>query len=198
MNIILMTVLLALTPSNMELAEEALVLSCEPLSDSLKAYNVQILSIEVLGEHGGGWFVEQTLTSVLVDNEIMIIDSVSRDDSVTSLYRLQVRPMELAVEYGDVSRPWVIGAKRIERLARSELSAILLDSNNSVIMTARASGIVEDIISWSDAGALSGSTEWEWLSGDLPEGESAGILEPLIVSGVVASLVYLFYSSRAN
>ncbi len=197
MNTILLTIVLALTPSNMELAEEALVISSEALSDILESHNVQVVTIEILGEHEGGWFIEQTLTSVLCENGITIISSVS-DSASHSSERLMIRPMEMVVEYGDVSRPWLIGSKRVERIARCELSANLVDLNGEIVMTARTDGTVDDVVSWSDASTLSGSKEWEWLSRELPEETGSGILEPLIVTGVVASLVYLFYSSRAD
>ncbi|MCD4848178.1 MAG: hypothetical protein K8R76_08310 [Candidatus Aegiribacteria sp.] len=197
MNTILLTIVLALTPSNMELAEEALVISSEALSDILESYNVQNIIIEILGEHEGGWFLEQTLASVLCENDISIISSVS-DSSFRSFDRLMVRPMEIVVEYGDVSRPWLIGSKRVERIARCELSATLVDSNGKIVTTARTNGTADDVVSWSDVSTLSGSSEWEWLSRELPEDSGSSILEPLIVSGVVASLVYLFYSSRAD
>ncbi len=197
MNTILLTIVLALTPSNMELAEEALIISSEALSDILESHDVQVIMIEILGEHEGGWFIEQTLTSVLCENGITVINSVP-DSSSRSSERLMIRPMEIVVEYGDVSRPWLIGNKRVERIARCELSATLIDSDGKIIMTARTDGTADDVVSWSDASTLSGSSEWEWLSRELPEDSGSGILEPLIVSGVVASLVYLFYSSRAN
>ncbi len=197
MNTILLTIVLALTPSNMELAEEALVISSEALSDILESYDVQVVMIEILGEHEGGWFVEQTLSSVLCNDGITILSSVS-DSSSRSSERLLIRPMEIVVEYGDASRPWLIGTKRIERIARCELSATLVDSNGEIVMTARTNGTADDVVSWSDVSTLSGSSEWEWLSRELPEDTGSGILEPLIVTGVVASLVYLFYSSRAD
>lgn len=196
MSTILLSIVIALAPSNMELAEEALIMACEVLPDSIADNNIQIVMIELLGEHGGGWFVKQTLTSVLCDNGITIIEKTGENDPPEAV--LMVRPMELVVEYGDISRPWLVGSKRVERLAICELSATLVDSDQNIVMTARVSGTAEDVVSWSDAGILNGSSEWEWLSAELPEDTSAGILEPLIVTGVVASLVYLFYSSRAE
>jgi hypothetical protein len=106
--------------------------------------------------------------------------------------------MELVVEYGDVSRPWVVGAKRVERIAKCELMSTLLDQEGEILLNLRTSGIRQDVVSWSDTDMLEGSAEWEWLSGDLPENSGGGILEPIVVTGVVASLVYLFYSSRAE
>ncbi|MCD4775449.1 MAG: hypothetical protein K8S15_05275 [Candidatus Aegiribacteria sp.] len=193
---ILMTVVLAMFPSNMELAEDALLLAIEEFPESLSSYGADKVLIEISGEHSGNWLIQQTIASVLHENGISVCD---RDtSSVNSAMILRVRPMELAVEYGDVSRPWVIGAKRVERIAKCELSSTLLDTDGSILVTLRTSGIEEDVISWSDAEVLDGSSEWDWLSGELPENRGGGILEPIVVTGVVASLVYLFYSSRAE
>ncbi len=134
--------------------------------------------------------------SVLHENGITILQRENDLDSSSMI--LNIRPMELVLEYGDVSRPWIIGSKRVVRIAKCELSSTLYDADGSVLMTLRTSGIEEDMIPWSDAEVLNGSEEWDWLSGDMPENRGGGILEPIIVSGVVASLVYLFYSSRAE
>ncbi|MCK4807865.1 MAG: hypothetical protein KAT09_09470, partial [Candidatus Aegiribacteria sp.] len=193
---ILMTVLLALAPSNMELAESAILQALQELPENLSYYGADEILIEIIGEHSGNWLIEQTISSILHENGITVFERDVNPDS--SCMILRVRPMELLVEYGDVSRPWIIGSKRVERIAKCELSSTLLDTDASIIMTIRTSGIEEDKILWSDAEVLDGSEEWEWLSGDLPENRGGGILEPIIVSGVVASLVYLFYSSRAE
>lgn len=191
-----MTVLLALVPSNMELAEDALFMALQELPDSLSFYGADEIIIEIIGEHPGNWFIEQTISSILHENGIIVFERDTSDGS--SCMTLKVRPMELVVEYGDVSRPWVVGNKRVERIAKCELSFSLLNLDSSMLMTVRTSGIEEDVISWSDVEVLNGSEEWDWLSGELPENRDGGILEPIIVSGVVASLVYLFYSSRAE
>lgn len=193
---ILMAALLALVPSNMELAEDAILLALQELPENLSSNGADNIQIEILGEHSGNWFIEQTISFVLHENGITIFQRGADSDSPGLL--LSVRPMELVVEYGDVSRPWIIGSKRVERIATCELSFTLYDGDGSVLMTQRTSGVEVDKISWSDAEVLNGSEGWDWLSGELPENRGGGILEPIIVSGVVASLVYLFYSSRAE
>ncbi len=193
---ILMTVLFALAPSNMELAEDALLMAAQGLPADLSSYGVNKVLIEIDGEHEGNWLVKQTVSAVLHENGIAVYGREELPDSL--LMTLRVRPMELVVEYGDVSRPWIIGNKRVERLAKCELSSTLFDTDGTILMTERTSGVNEDVISWSDAEVLAGSPDWDWLTGDLPENTGGGILEPVIVSGVVASLVYLFYSSRAQ
>lgn len=195
MHTILITVVLAVVPTNMEMAEDALEMALMDLPTQLAAFGADQVFIEISGEHAGNWFVEQTVVSVLHGSGITILD---RADSESSSNVLRIRPMELLVEYGDVSRPWVVGNKRVERIAKCELMSTLLDADGEILMNLRTSGMRQDVISWSDAEMLGGSSEWEWLSGDLPENTGGGILEPIVVTGVVASLVYLFYSSRAE
>lgn len=192
---ILMTAVLALAPTNMELAEDALALALQEIPAQLSAYGVESVSVEIAGEHAGNWLISQTVMSFLHDEGFQVID---RGEADSTGMVLRVRPMELTVEYGEVSRPWLVGNKRVERIAKCELSSTLLDTRGEIVMSVRTSGIQSDVISWSDAQVLDGSSDWEWLSGDLPENRGGGILEPIVVTGVVASLVYLFYSSRAE
>lgn len=193
---ILMTVLLALAPSNMELAEDAILQALQELPENLSSYNADEIMIEIVGEHSGNWFIEQTISSILHERGITVFER--EPDSSSSSMILNIRPMELVVEYGDVSRSWIIGSKRVERIASCELSSTLIDTDGSILLTIRTSGNVVDRIPWSDVEVLNGSEEWNWLSGELPENRDGGILEPIIVTGVVAALVYLFYSSRAE
>jgi hypothetical protein len=197
MNLILMVLALVgySDRTNVELAEEALVMACVPIPDSLASMGVDCVTLQIEGTHEGGWFLEQTLTAILDDRGVLVAGS-PEDRSAQMV--LSVRPMELRVGYGDINRPWIVGAKRVERIATVEVSTQLIDSAGSVVMTMRTSGTAADVISWDDADALAGSDSWTWLSSELPEGGEGGILEPLIVTGVVASLVYLFYSSRAD
>lgn len=190
-----MTAVLALAPTNMELAEDALALALQEIPGQLSAYGVESVSVEIAGEHAGNWLISQTVMSFLHDEGFQVID---RGEPDSTGMVLRVRPMELTVEYGDVSRPWLVGNKRVERIAKCELSSTLLDAGGGIVMSVRTSGIQSDVISWSDAQVLNGSSDWEWLSGELPENRGGGILEPIVVTGVVASLVYLFYSSRAE
>lgn len=192
---ILMTAVLALAPTNMELAEDALALALQELPAQLTAYGVESVSVEMVGEHAGNWLISQTVMSFLHEEGFQVID---RGEPDSTGMVLRVRPMELRVEYGKVSRPWLVGNKRVERIAKCELSSTLIAGSGEIVMSVRTSGIESDVISWSDAQVLNGSTDWEWLSGDLPENRGGGILEPIVVTGVVASLVYLFYSSRAE
>ncbi len=195
MHAILMTAVLAVVPTNMELAEDALEAALQGLAEHLEALEVDRVYVEMEGEHPGNWFVRQTVLSVLREGGIGVVDGESRPDSVPVL---RVRPMEIRVEYGNVGRSWVIGTKKVDRIAECELMFTLLDRDGAVLDNLRTGGRRNDRVSWSEAETAKGSGEWDWLSEDLPEDVGGGILEPVVVTGIVASLIYLFYSSRAE
>ncbi|OPL19117.1 MAG: hypothetical protein AVO35_12205 [Candidatus Aegiribacteria sp. MLS_C] len=195
MHTILIAGILAVVPTNMEMAEDALVMALEELPAQLAALGASEVNVEVSGEHTGNWFIKQTVLSVLHESGITVTDWTDPEDPSMVL---RIRPMELSVDYGGVSRPWIVGNKRVERIAKCELMSTLLDGDGEILFNLRTSGLRQDVVSWSETELLEGSTEWEWLSGELPQNSGGGILEPIVVTGVVASLVYLFYSSRAE
>jgi hypothetical protein len=87
------------------------------------------------------------------------------------------------------------GTKGYERLAAIRANATLLDSNTGDVMWTRTSSrSLEDRVPKGDVVyAASGSGK---LNPALPRGSGVHWLEPLIVVGVVAGLVVLFYSNR--
>lgn len=86
------------------------------------------------------------------------------------------------------------GTKGYERLAAMRASATLLDpSNGEVLWTRSSTGSATDLVPKNEVGyAASGSGR---LNPAVPRGGTRW-LEPMIVVGVVAGLVVLFYSNR--
>ena len=76
---------------------------------------------------------------------------------------------------------------------------VLLSTDGSVALSERLSGELSDELSYGDVEQVSGTgANDSWLTPEIPESEGGGVLEPIIVTGVIASLIYLFYSSRAE
>jgi hypothetical protein len=66
------------------------------------------------------------------------------------------------------------------------------------MMSTRYGADLTDRVPVSALSRLAGDREAPWVSPEMAQNGEGGVLEPLIVSGVVASLIYLFYSSRAE
>jgi hypothetical protein len=181
-------------PTNLEMAEQVVTESVTSLADSLGDAGIDDVSLEVVGEHAGNWLVEQSARAVLSDHGV----SVAADRTGGGMPVLRLRAMDLAVTLGNTGRSWLFGSKHVDRIARCELAAELLDSGGVTQRSWRCGGFAEDRIPYSELTVLQGSSGEEWITGGTPTSSGGGILEPLVVTGVVASLIYLFYSSRAE
>ena len=183
---------LALTGSmtNLDMLETAVTNALEPVSEQVSSQGIETVTLNIQGEHDGGWLIEQIATFVLGNAGVAVCTSRETDGWI-----LNLRPMELGVTYAQTRRSWVLGGKQVPRLASCEVAATLVDPEDNVVLTAREGSVVENTISISDIVVIESSTE-KWANGELSEEESGNILEPLVVTGIVTALVYLFYSSR--
>ncbi len=190
MTIFLAGIALTGTMTNMDMLESVVNDAMIPIAEQVAAAGVDAVILSVDGEHEGSWLLEQTAVSVLNSAGVTIASSREED-----LYTLNVRPMEFAVTYSQTRRSWILGGREIPRLANCQLSATLRDPQGNVVLTVREGAVLNNTVSANDIVVLESSTE-RWVNGELSDEESGNILEPLVVTGVVTALVYLFYSSR--
>jgi hypothetical protein len=193
---LVIAVLSASAPTNMEILEAVVDEACLPLADSLAAAGLDTVMLEITGEHPGGWLVGQSVKAVLDSRGVTVLTEVPRD-SVPPV-RLSIRPMELSVMLDDAGRTWLIGARRIDRTVMCELYSEVLDPSGVLLLSARSGASRSDRIGESELPGLRSSSDQAWITGGEPAEGGGGLLEPLVVTGVVASLIYLFYSSRAE
>jgi len=108
---------------------------------------------------------------------------------------LHARVDGAGVSYVRRIRSFPFGVKGYERLVTMRASATMQDPATGRVLWAKsASATLNDVVRKGDiAYVAGGSTGW---NPPLPQGRGLRILEPLIVVGVVAGLVVLFYSNR--
>ncbi len=176
--------------TNMDMVETAVIDAMGPVAEQVSAQGIESVTLSIQGEHEGGWLLEQIAASALGAAGVTV--SNSREENV---WVLNIRPMELGVRYAQTRRSWVLGGRQVPRIASCEIAAALVDPDGNVILTTREGAVVESTVSPSEVVVLESSTE-KWVNGELSDEESGNILEPLVVTGVVTALVYLFYSSR--
>lgn len=188
-------VLAALTgvQGNLEMTEQAVYQAVLPVVDAIALRGVESLYVTVEGGHEGGWLLSQSITDLLAQKGVR----VSSDRTDRTGYQLMVRPMDFGVRYGVIERTWFLGSKRMSRSAVCSLALTLVDENGVVLDTWRAEGLVQDTVAPGDS-ALFESRGERWVNDALPTETGNKVLEPIVVTGVVAALIYLFYSSRAD
>ncbi len=181
---------LAGSMTNMDMVETTVIDAMQPVAEQVSEQGIESVTLSIQGEHEGGWLLEQIAASAL--NNAGVTVSNAREEN---MWVLNIRPMELSVRYAQTRRSWVLGGRQVPRIASCELSAVLVDPDGNVVLTTREGSVVEDTVSPSEILVLESSTE-NWVNGEMSDEESGNILEPLVVTGVVTALVYLFYSSR--
>ncbi|MEA3265406.1 MAG: hypothetical protein U9P42_00485 [Candidatus Fermentibacteria bacterium] len=190
MTVFLLGLALTGSPTNLDMLETVVFDALEPIAEQVSAHGLEVVTLNVQGEHEGGWLIEQIATVALSQAGVTVYTTRSDDG-----WMLNLRPMELGVTYAQTRRSWLLGGKQVPRLASCELAATLVDSSGNVVLTVRQGSVIENAVPISDVVIIESSTE-RWVNGELSEEESGNILEPLVVTGVVTALVYLFYSSR--
>ncbi|MCK5131552.1 MAG: hypothetical protein KAR40_05310 [Candidatus Sabulitectum sp.] len=188
--VFLLELVLVGSMTNLDMLETVVLNAMEPVAEQVSAQGLETVTLNIQGEHEGGWLLEQIATSALSAAGVTVY--IARDEGD---WTLNLRPMELGVTYAQTRRSWVLGGKQVPRLASCEIAATLVDPEGNVILTSREGSVIENIVCPSDIIILESSTE-KWINGELSDEESGNILEPLVVTGVVTALVYLFYSSR--
>ncbi len=190
MTVFLLGLALTGSPTNLDILETVVLNALEPIAEQVSAHGLEFVTLNVQGEHEGGWLIEQIATIALSHAGVTVYTNRSEEG-----WMLNLRPMELGVTYAQTRRSWLLGGKQVPRLASCEIAATLVDSSGNVVLTVREGSVIESAVPISDIVIIENSTE-RWLNGELSEEESGNILEPLVVTGVVTALVYLFYSSR--
>jgi hypothetical protein len=116
-------------------------------------------------------------------------------DAAPAPIELHARVDGAGVSYVRRTRSFPFGVKGYERLVTMRASVTLQDPRTGRVVGAKsASGSLTDLVRKRDLAYVSGGTTG-W-NPPLPQGTGLRILEPLIVVGVVAGLVVLFYSNR--
>lgn len=178
---------------NLEMTEQAVYQAVLPVVDAIVLRGVESLYIAVEGGHEGGWLLTQSIADLLSEKGVR----VSTDRTERTGFQLMVRPMEFGVRYGAIERTWFLGGRRMSRAAVCSLAFTLVDQTGVVVDTWRTEGLVRDTVTPGDS-ALFESRGERWVNDTLPTGTGNKVLEPIVVTGVVAALIYLFYSSRAD
>ena len=188
--IILAGLVLTGSMTNMEMLETAVADALLPVAEQVADQGTGSLVLTVEGEHEGSWLLEQTAVSLLDQAGITVLTIRGE-----SMWTLSLRPMEMAVTYGQTGRSWFLGGRQVPRQATCQLAATLVDPDGSVVLTMREGAVLTSTVSAGDIAVLESAGE-RWVNGELSQEESGNLLEPLVVTGVVTALVYLFYSSR--
>ncbi len=150
------------------------------------------LELVAEGENEANWLLEDVLLSYLLERGEEV--SLRGENSLSALFSF--RTLELRLSYPAQKRRGFLGPRQVKREA--EVNFILrLQSpgKGRVLWNRRIKGRSSD---WVPRDRLKSSEEphYPFLHPPLPTGGWTKYGEPVVVTGLVAGLVYLLYSNR--
>ncbi|MGA9362813.1 MAG: hypothetical protein WBW16_00410 [Bacteroidota bacterium] len=105
--------------------------------------------------------------------------------------------VEMKVRYGDVFREGFLGKRRTERTISTTVSANVRNVQNEILFVGAASRAHKDTVDVSDVAQLENSSI-SFTHGEPPGTDFfENVLEPAIIIGASAVVVYLFFTVRS-
>jgi hypothetical protein len=128
------------------------------------------------------------------------IDAGSKDPAVASAarYRLSYQVIRLNISYPDVSRTWLIGPRKVERLALADVFVQFIDlSTGDILWVRETHKRYDDTIGYGDLKSVE-DAQYDFTKPPHSGFKMSRLLEPVVVGGIVVGLIYLFFSNQSN
>lgn len=143
-------------------------------------------------------FVGDVFTAVLTDSGYKVYQARQAvpDTTAGRMVTLEFQAQHFSLIYPKIYRPFLIGGKKVKRSAVVGLHAKLIDAKDrSVLWIGDASKSYEDQFSYGQISSVEAGT----LAFTKPPRSSTKwgkVVEPVVVSGIIIGLIYLFFSNQ--
>lgn len=140
---------------------------------------------------------ENQLVRKMTGAGLRIADKTAAGDQTeTSEYIFSYQIITYYVKYPDIGRSYWVGAKEVERLAEVAIFAKLLDSSSGeIVWVGEAQKKYEDRIAYSLLERVE-DPDRDFTVPVRDEIKWSRLVEPVVVTGIVVGLVYLFFSNQ--
>jgi hypothetical protein len=111
---------------------------------------------------------------------------------------LNIQALEFSLTYPKIFRSYLIGGRNVKRRAEITVFAELLDTaDRSVAWVGEASKVHDDQFSYGDRAQVEESL-FTFTKPEVKPASWGRIVEPVVVSGIIVGLVYLFFSNQSD
>lgn len=113
-------------------------------------------------------------------------------------YIFKYQIVKMSFSYPDIGRSWLIGEKEVERFAEISLFVQLVDADTrDTVWIGETEKQFNDVIPYSLLEKVE-DQEYEFTKPQRQEWTWSSFIEPVVVTGIVGGLVYLFFSNQSN
>jgi hypothetical protein len=132
-----------------------------------------------------------------IANPTGMVDTSGVSGEGTGL-RLEYQALDFSIRYPKIYRSYLIGGKQVKRSARISLSMKLVDPyDQSVVWVGEAAQGYEDQFAHKHLPQVEAGL-FEFTKPEQESRKWGKVVEPVVVSGIVVGLIYLFFSNQDN
>jgi hypothetical protein len=193
----------AMVPTNFELIEKVSAEAAQEIVSGLGALPGEgiVLLTRSKGAGDADFIMENALVKRLRDTRIRVsLEAPGGEDSTSAIpaYRLSYQVIRLSLAYPRISRRWWFGSKEVERAAKADIFAQLVNLKTSdILWVGESHKKYGDTIRFSMLPSVE-EKQYEFTRPPRNEFKMMRLLEPVVVGGIVVGLVYLFFSNQSN
>ncbi len=153
------------------------------------------LAVRPVGTSAGNFMIENALASALANAGWQV--SMRADSTASRVLEFEV--VDLGVEYVHTYRNSWFGEKRVERETRVRLFGRLLDNAGHGILWADQTERRDyDEVPAKALPVLEDKNPPDYLKATLPPQRWNKVVEPVVVTGIIVGLIFLFFSNQST
>ncbi len=145
-------------------------------------------------------FTDNVFARVLTAAGHRVYESASKasGDADGGTLRLEYQALSFGLSYPKIYRPYLIGGKRVKRKAEVRVLAKLIDpADGSVLWIGETSRSHEDRFSYGELAEVEAGS-FAFTKPPRSSAKWGKIIEPVVVTGIIVGLIYLFFSNQDN
>jgi len=167
--------------------------------DNINMGNVILVSDGTGEEYA---FVENVIAKVLTSDGHRVYEAGTRpatspgDSLRDPTLQFEYQAVNFDLIYTKIYRPFLIGGKKVKRSGDVRLLVKLIDpADRSVVWIGEATKSANDKFSYSRLAEVEAST-YAFTKPEQTSSSWGKIVEPVVVSGIIIGLIYLFFSNQ--
>lgn len=191
------------TPTNFELIEHTAASAVDELLGNMPAVpsGAAVLLMKARGVGEIDFIFENMLLRRMQELGYRVAIDVSEKEGPQpddTRYRLSFQIIRMSLAYTRIGRQYWIGAKEVERLAEIGVFAQLADlDSGDIVWVGDAQKKFDDTIRYSELKMVE-EEQYGFTKPERNELRWSRFVEPVIVTGIISGLVYLFFSNQSD
>lgn len=179
--------------SNIEIVGRMLEIRNASIVQFLSGYQGKTILLLADGTNDANDIVISYLQTILQKSGQPIKVITNAQDASTGI-TMRVKIIDINIGYSSKKRKYFIGKQVVKRISKLTLLFSISNPDGNIIATSKLISEINDELPL-DTALLYQNSNYKFSNPKLPESHSS-ILEPIVVTGIVGTLIYIFYANK--